>query len=122
MFAAAASVLTSELTESVTFVDESESSQREVVTDSPGGIDFPSLQLTLHDHFSDHWPTTMRTACLRSVNFECIYKKGHHIVKSIRQREVQAQLRHCDVLFIGRVKFIFCSEPNSGKFESTSAK
>ena len=63
MFAAAASVLTSELTESVTFVDESESFQREVVTDSPGGVDFPSLQLTLHDHFSDHWPTTIHADC-----------------------------------------------------------
>ena len=36
----------------VTFVDESESSQGEVVTDSPGRVDFPSWQLTLHGHSS----------------------------------------------------------------------
>ena len=33
---------TSESTESVTFVEEWESSQREVMTDSPGRVDFPS--------------------------------------------------------------------------------
>ena len=45
-------------------VEEWESSQREVVTDSPGQVEFPSWQLTLHDLLSDDWPTlSMRTAC-----------------------------------------------------------
>ena len=57
VFVSAPTVLTSESTESVNFVDESESSQREVVTDSPGQVDFPSWQLTLHGHSSDDWPT-----------------------------------------------------------------
>ena len=35
-------VATSESTESVTFVEEWVSSQREVMTDSPGRVDFPS--------------------------------------------------------------------------------
>ena len=57
-------VATSESTESVTFVEEWESSQREVMTDSPGRVDFPSWRLTLHGHLSDDWTTlSMRTAC-----------------------------------------------------------
>ena len=50
-------VATSESTESVTFVEEWESSQREIVTDSPGRVDFPSWRLTFHCHLSDDWPT-----------------------------------------------------------------
>ena len=61
---------TSESTESVPFAVEWESFQREVVTDSPGGVDFPSWRLTLHGHLSDDWPTTlsMRTASWRIAN------------------------------------------------------
>ena len=40
VFVVAPSVLTSESTEYIKFVDESESSQCEVMTDSPGRIDF----------------------------------------------------------------------------------
>ena len=39
---------TSESTESDTFVEEWESSQREVITDSPGRVDFPFWRLTPH--------------------------------------------------------------------------
>ena len=56
---AASSVLTCESTESVTFVDESESSQREVVNDSPRRVDFQFWQLTLQGHFSDDWLTAV---------------------------------------------------------------
>ena len=63
VFVAAPSVLTCESRESVTFVDESESSQREVVTDSPGWVDFPSWKLTLHGHLSDYWRTAVHANC-----------------------------------------------------------
>ena len=64
VFVAAPSVLTSESTEPVNFVEEWGSSQRKVVSDSPGRGDFPSWQLTLHGHSSDDRPTlSMRTAC-----------------------------------------------------------
>ena len=59
VFVAAPSMLTYRLTESVTFVDESESCKREVVTDSPERVDFPSWQLDLHGHLSDDWPTAV---------------------------------------------------------------
>ena len=53
---------TSESTESVTFVEGWEKSQREVVTDNSGRVDFPSWRLTLHGHFTDDWTTlSMRT-------------------------------------------------------------
>ena len=56
--------VTSESTESVTFVEEWESSQREVVTDNAGQVDFSSWRLTLHGHLSDDWLSlSMRTAC-----------------------------------------------------------
>ena len=54
---AAPSVLMSGLMESVTSVDESESCQREVVTNSSERVDFPSWQLNLHGHLPDDWPT-----------------------------------------------------------------
>ena len=54
---------TSESTESATFVEEWESSQREIMTDSPGRADFPSWRLTLHGHLSDWTTLSMRTAC-----------------------------------------------------------
>ena len=57
---------------------------------------------------------------LKSEHFECIYKKGHHTVKSIRQREtnfIQAATLCSYVAY-----FIVCSEPNSGKIENASAK
>ena len=58
---------------------------------------------------------------LRTVNFECIYKKGHHTVKSIRQRETNF-IQAATLCSYVASNFIVCSEPNSGKFESASAK
>ena len=69
VFVAAPSVLMSGLTESVTSVDESESCQREVVTNSSEWVDFPSWQLNLHGHLPDDWPTlSLRTDCRWTVN------------------------------------------------------
>ena len=69
VFVAAPSVLMSDSLESVTFVDVSESSQRKVVTDSPGRVDCPSWQLTLPGHLSDDWPTAGRRCVLLAGEF-----------------------------------------------------
>ena len=75
VFVAAPSMLTSRLTESVTFVDESESCKREVVTDSPERVDFHSWQLNLHGHLSDDWPTAVHANCL-PVNCEFALRRS----------------------------------------------
>ena len=64
VFVVAQSVLTSELTESVNFVNESETRD-----DIPGRVDFPSWKLTLHCYSSEDWPTlSMRNARRRTAN------------------------------------------------------
>ena len=63
VFIAASSVLTPESMESVTFVDEWESSQWEVVTDCPGQEDFPSWQLFMVTCLTTGQSPSMQTAC-----------------------------------------------------------
>ena len=68
VFVAAPSVLTSDSTESVTCRRIWEISQREVVTDSPGRVDFPSWQFILNGH----WFVSLFQRLADAVHANCL--------------------------------------------------